>query len=292
MAGPRHPHSDAGPRPTESRLQRCHSNNLDGRGHYHQFVRPFMHRHPRVAWTATYRWGNAMSGGMRRPAGLAIAFAAAVAGAALTMAAAPARAEIAALVIGIDRYTYINPLQGAVNDARDIADALEGAGRQETTSLRRRRCRAQPHHPGLAGAGGRNRARLDAGPDLRRSRSPATGTCTRQRGGRKGRVPRAGRFRPAGTGHRPAPDRRRDRRAAKGGGAPPGDLHFRFVPFRHHDPRLRRPRRHAGHAGGEDRRQAGRRHRRRRPAAAHPSRPSGGSGGTAQRHLLRRGRRP
>lgn len=69
-----------------------------------------------------------MSGGMRRPAGLAIAFAAAVAGAALTMAAAPARAEIAALVIGIDRYTYINPLQGAVNDARDIADALKGLG--------------------------------------------------------------------------------------------------------------------------------------------------------------------
>ena len=46
----------------------------------------------------------------------------------LTATASPARAEIAALVIGIDRYTRINPLQGAVNDARDINAALKGLG--------------------------------------------------------------------------------------------------------------------------------------------------------------------
>lgn len=50
------------------------------------------------------------------------------AAAGLALAATPARAEIAALVIGIDRYTQVNPLQGAVNDARDIADALKGLG--------------------------------------------------------------------------------------------------------------------------------------------------------------------
>ena len=50
------------------------------------------------------------------------------AAAGLALAATPARAEIAALVIGIDRYTKVNPLQGAVNDARDIADALKGLG--------------------------------------------------------------------------------------------------------------------------------------------------------------------
>ncbi|WP_247892276.1 caspase family protein [Azospirillum sp. Sh1] len=46
----------------------------------------------------------------------------------LALGPAPARAEIGALVIGIDRYTQVNPLQGAVNDARDIADALKGLG--------------------------------------------------------------------------------------------------------------------------------------------------------------------
>lgn len=50
------------------------------------------------------------------------------AGIGLMAAPGPARAEIAALVIGIDRYSRINPLQGAVNDARDIADALKGLG--------------------------------------------------------------------------------------------------------------------------------------------------------------------
>ncbi|MBY6263171.1 DUF4384 domain-containing protein [Azospirillum sp. 412522] len=50
------------------------------------------------------------------------------AGMGLTVVASPAKAEIAALVIGIDNYSRINPLQGAVNDARDIADSLKGLG--------------------------------------------------------------------------------------------------------------------------------------------------------------------
>lgn len=49
--------------------------------------------------------------------------------------AAPARAELAGLVIGIDAYRHINPLQGAVNDARDIADALRTAGSKNVTLL-------------------------------------------------------------------------------------------------------------------------------------------------------------
>ena len=46
----------------------------------------------------------------------------------LGTASVPARAEMAALVIGIDAYQYVNPLKGAVNDARDIAGALKGLG--------------------------------------------------------------------------------------------------------------------------------------------------------------------
>ncbi|WP_316862340.1 caspase family protein [uncultured Cohaesibacter sp.] len=36
-----------------------------------------------------------------------------------------AHARVYALVIGIDHYHHINPLQGAVNDARDVAEALD-----------------------------------------------------------------------------------------------------------------------------------------------------------------------
>ncbi|MCW2248830.1 hypothetical protein M2352_004490 [Azospirillum fermentarium] len=46
----------------------------------------------------------------------------------LALAAGTARAEMAALVIGIDAYRTVTPLHGAVNDARDIADALKTAG--------------------------------------------------------------------------------------------------------------------------------------------------------------------
>lgn len=49
--------------------------------------------------------------------------------------ATPVRAELAGLVIGIDAYRHINPLQGAVNDARDIADALRGSGSKSVTLL-------------------------------------------------------------------------------------------------------------------------------------------------------------
>ncbi|SMF50866.1 protein of unknown function [Azospirillum oryzae] len=70
--------------------------------------------------------------GKRRPGTAAGAilggFVMVAAAAGLALGPTPARAEIAALVIGIDRYTQVSPLQGAVNDARDIADALKGLG--------------------------------------------------------------------------------------------------------------------------------------------------------------------
>ena len=54
----------------------------------------------------------------------------------LILAAAPAMAErTLALVIGIDAYQSIPPLAGAVNDARDIADALMGMGAETTLLL-------------------------------------------------------------------------------------------------------------------------------------------------------------
>lgn len=43
--------------------------------------------------------------------------------------------EWRALVIGIDAYTKVSPLKGAVNDARDIADTLEAAGVRDLTTL-------------------------------------------------------------------------------------------------------------------------------------------------------------
>lgn len=49
------------------------------------------------------------------------------------LAAAPAQAERTfGLVIGIDDYTYVPDLHGAVNDARDIADALTAIGAEVT----------------------------------------------------------------------------------------------------------------------------------------------------------------
>jgi hypothetical protein len=38
----------------------------------------------------------------------------------------PVRADLYALIIGVDRYDTLNDLQGAVNDAMDIADAVSG----------------------------------------------------------------------------------------------------------------------------------------------------------------------
>lgn len=69
-----------------------------------------------------------MIAGLRRLTLVATVFAGLSLAAGPMLAAGPARAEIAALVIGIDKYSRINPLQGAVNDARDIADALKGLG--------------------------------------------------------------------------------------------------------------------------------------------------------------------
>lgn len=49
----------------------------------------------------------------------------------------PATAAIYALVIGIDDYDHIPDLDGAVNDANDISDALEGIGAEVTLLLNR-----------------------------------------------------------------------------------------------------------------------------------------------------------
>jgi len=46
-----------------------------------------------------------------------------------------AAGEWRALVIGIDAYSNVSPLKGAVNDARDIADTLRSAGVQDLTTL-------------------------------------------------------------------------------------------------------------------------------------------------------------
>lgn len=52
------------------------------------------------------------------------------------LVASPAWAERTyGLVIGIDHYAHITDLHGAVNDARDIADALEGLGAEVTLLL-------------------------------------------------------------------------------------------------------------------------------------------------------------
>ncbi len=58
----------------------------------------------------------------------------AAAGIALAPAAAQA-GRVHALVIGIDDYRFIPDLHGAVNDAADIADALNGIGAEVTTLL-------------------------------------------------------------------------------------------------------------------------------------------------------------
>lgn len=56
---------------------------------------------------------------------------------AMTQLAAPAKAEIRALVIGIDSYDHIPSLDGAVNDARDLAETLHALGAEVTLLLDR-----------------------------------------------------------------------------------------------------------------------------------------------------------
>lgn len=46
-----------------------------------------------------------------------------------------AAADVYGIVVGIDDYTHIGSLQGAANDARDIADALRVSGAREMTVL-------------------------------------------------------------------------------------------------------------------------------------------------------------
>ena len=54
----------------------------------------------------------------------------------LSTAALPASAgEWRALVIGIDAYENVTPLNGARNDAMDIANTLEQAGVSDLTTL-------------------------------------------------------------------------------------------------------------------------------------------------------------
>ncbi len=72
-----------------------------------------------------------------RPTGSAFPGAAILA--AITIAALagaqPARAEVWGLLIGIDHYEHGGSLNGAVNDARDLADALERLGAREVRVL-------------------------------------------------------------------------------------------------------------------------------------------------------------
>lgn len=51
------------------------------------------------------------------------------------MLMAPGRGEVRALIVGIDRYLHVNPLRGAVADARDIEAALHAMGSQDVTTL-------------------------------------------------------------------------------------------------------------------------------------------------------------
>lgn len=53
----------------------------------------------------------------------------------LAMSQAAQAADIHALTIGIDDYQRLRPLQGATNDARDLADALRSAGARNIVTL-------------------------------------------------------------------------------------------------------------------------------------------------------------
>ena len=51
------------------------------------------------------------------------------------MSAPVAAGDVYGLVIGVDDYAHINPLMGAVNDARDVADALESIAARDVRVL-------------------------------------------------------------------------------------------------------------------------------------------------------------
>ncbi len=83
-------------------------------------------------------WGARASSSPRRRWARGVRLGAALGGAValgLTAGTAPARAELYGLVIGIDDYADAGKLKGAVNDARDIAAALERAGAREVRVL-------------------------------------------------------------------------------------------------------------------------------------------------------------
>ena len=48
---------------------------------------------------------------------------------------APGRGAVRALIVGIDRYLHVNPLHGAVADARDIEASMRAMGSQDVTTL-------------------------------------------------------------------------------------------------------------------------------------------------------------
>lgn len=64
-------------------------------------------------------------------------FAGLVCAAAISFAPVGAKAEIYGLIIGVDDYAYVPSLAGAVNDARDIAETLEGRDADVTLLLDR-----------------------------------------------------------------------------------------------------------------------------------------------------------
>ena len=70
----------------------------------------------------------------RRPRRMPAA-AGAVVGLSLALVGSHAAAEVRGLVIGIDDYERLQPLEGAVNDAEDIRDALDGLGAEDVTLL-------------------------------------------------------------------------------------------------------------------------------------------------------------
>src|SRR5260221_14725549 len=53
----------------------------------------------------------------------------------LSLGRSAAAGDLYGVVVGIDRYRHIQPLDGAVNDARDVAAALQEAGARRVTLL-------------------------------------------------------------------------------------------------------------------------------------------------------------
>ena len=53
----------------------------------------------------------------------------------LAISGPAAAGDVYALVIGVDDYAHINPLMGAVNDARDVSDALASIAARDVRVL-------------------------------------------------------------------------------------------------------------------------------------------------------------